>query len=309
MKPFYKLILFSMLCSFTIQAQEKRFKEEFYVKPDVEINVKTRHCDIGIETWNKNKVLVEAFMLVEGEEVTEKMKDEFYKRWNFKAIGNKEKIDVCATSNSTIDVSSLDAYAPNYKDLTICLSDVSIGSLDILDDIDFEMPEPPEPPMPPAPPEPVIITEFDFDAYKNDKNYLEKWKEENKEYIGENARVKVLKNAISIQENNSSSSMLKSVGDEIAKALEVAKDAYKTAMKKYKIVRKEQLDEIREQANEIRRNALEARTEAMNERRKEIKNLLKLKSSKKVKRFIKITAPKDAKFNMDVKYGTMSIED
>ena len=67
----YKTTAFVLLLStFHVfsQKKDKNFKEEFKVKSDVVIDINTRHSDIQIETWNKDKVTVEAYMMVEGEE-------------------------------------------------------------------------------------------------------------------------------------------------------------------------------------------------------------------------------------------------
>jgi len=345
MKLLYKLCIVILICYSQVQAQKNSFKEEFTVNPDVAINVNTRHCDIEIKTWDKSKVLVEGFMLVEGEEITEETKDEFFAKWNLDVKGNSKEVDVYSRSNSNIDISVLNFDSPDYTIISNHLSDVSIGSLDILDSIDFVMPEPPTPPAPPVPPTPpvppvppVMIAEFDFDAYQKDKSYLEKWKEEHKDYLGENAKIKVGKNSISIKTTDANTTMLESIGINTEEILNTAKEAYKEAIKSFRDVGKDELkqsiQEAREELMEAREIVIKAKREEREsrleevrklreqrlqerdeqrqlilEKREEIKNILKNKSDKKIKRFIKITAPKNAKFNMDVKYGALRIKD
>lgn len=340
----YKIVLFLIFNGSILNAQKikENYKEEFVVTPNVVIDVNTRHSDIEIETWNKNKVVIEAFMMVDGVEVTEKMKDDFYDKWNFKAIGNKEKITITSRSNSNIDIHSFDFDSPDYSFFNNSLSDFSLGSLDILDSLDFIMP-----PLPPMPPMENLPSEFNFEAYKEDKNYLEKWKKENKDVLGKNAKVKIGKNSISITSDNSNITMselkkreerhagLLNFKEELKKErrkmlenkkeklkkerrerkkllekrreeLEGMKNLTKKERKRYIENKKREIREVRlKKLKENRRVKIQKRGELV-ERRKEILSLLKKRSKLKIKRFIRIKAPKNAKFNMNVKYGALS---
>ncbi len=305
----YKLVLFLIFKGVILQAQKdkKNYREEFTVTPNVVIDVNTRHSDIEIETWNKNKVVIEAFMMVDGEEISEDMKDDFYKKWNFKVTGNKNEINITSRSKSNIDIYSFNFDTPDYSFLSNSLSDFSLGSLDVLDSLDFIMPPlPPLPPTPPLPPMPLIVnlpSEFNFDAYKKDKNYLERWKKENKDVLGKNAKVKIGKNSISITSNDSNFTMSE---------LKQKEQEY-SELKKIKEEMKKERKKMLKQRSEIRKNLLKERKKEWhmhrkewNNKRKEILSLLKKRSKLKIKRFIRIKAPKNAKFNMNVKYGALS---
>ncbi len=316
----YKLVILSIFSLVQLCAQKRDFKEEFNVKSDVVIDINTRHSDIEIETWNKDKVVVEAFMIVDGEEVTEEMRDKFYKKWDFDAYGNSSKVTVKSRTNSSIiDINTFNFDTPNYNYFNGDLIDLSLGSLDILDSIDFsgindfviipeiELPALPE--MPPLPPLPPLPSEFDFDEYKKDKNYLNRWKEKNKNVIGKNAEVTIGKNSISIKtDDDTDITMLKEkekYQKEIEKARELynterlkAREAYKKARKIHKEKRKKDLRKKKEDYREL--------IKKYSKDRKEIQSLLKKRSKLKIKRLIKIKAPKDAKFNMNVKYGALS---
>lgn len=323
----YKIGILAMFGLLSLQAQKKTYKEkeEFSVKSDVEIDINARHSDIEIETWNKNKVVVEAYMVIDGTEVSEETRDELFDKWDFEAFGNSKKVTVNSKSHSKINIHSFNFDDPNYSYLNNYVTDFSLGSLGILDSLDFVIPDlppfpevhvvapaPPAPPASPLPPLPELPSEFDFDAYKKDKSYLEKWKKENKDVLGENAKVKIGKNSISITSEDSSITMLNEdhyndfsnykeilEGVDYNEYIKMAREEYEKARKEYTKERKEHLKEMKESLKEER--------EHRKEMRKEIQELLKNRSKLKIKRFIKIKAPKDAKFNMNVKYGALSL--
>ncbi len=348
-------------CSLYAQKDRKNFREEFKVKPDVVIDVNTRHTDIEIITWDKNEVVVEAFMKVEGEEIDNKMRDEFYKKWEFEAFGNSSKITVKSRANNYFDIHSFNFDSPNYDMLlnssggqngfTFVMPDVSIQGLDILDSIDFVIPEIPELPELPEMPElpelnivlpdlPPLPSKFDFKAYKKDKSYLEKWKKENEDLIGKNADVTVNRNSISIKSkkgsgnshfkwsfSNDDERRADEIAERIEESLERSREAREKRMKeleeRYEVRRKEheqrrkeheqrreemqqRLKKRVEKRDEQRKLALVKRQEAREKQRREVQSFLKRRDNVKIKRHIVIRAPKDAKFNMNVRYGAMS---
>ncbi len=309
----YNIVLFFVFTVFGLNAQKKKHKEEFNVKSDVVININTRHSDIEIETWNKNKVVVEAYMLIEGEEFSKEEFNKFYQKWDFEAKGNSQEITIKSRTNSDINIYSFDFDDINYDDFVFPLADFSIGSLDVLDSIDFIVP-----PLPPEVPRflemsiPALPSEFDYEAYKKDKSYLENWKKENKEVLGENAKIKIDNNTIFIKTNNRIITM-----DEWKEKQDIKEEVYEKIKKK--IHNKEIAKEIIRHSKERKKHA-EERKKAIIEMKKnlkkqiknqkgkriEIQKMLKKRSKLKVKRIIKIKAPKSAKLNMNVKYGELS---
>ncbi len=356
MQQFKSVLIALMIVSTAVFGQDdkKKFREEFKVKPDVVIDVNTRHTDIEIITWDKNEVVVEAFMKVEGEEIDNKMRDEFYNKWNFDAYGNSSKITVKSRSDNYIDISSFDFDAPDYSvfharpggqnGLTFVMPDISIQGLDILDSVDFVMPELPEIELPELPEFNIVMpdlppmpSKFDYDAYKKDKSYLERWKKENEDLIGKNAEVTVRKNSISIKSKkgrNKSHFSWEFSNDKEERAEEIAErvqESYERAQERYEERREEmerryeerrlrneqrrkelevrlkERNEQRKLANEKRKLALVERQEAREKERRKIQSFIRSRDKVKIKRHIIIRAPKDAKFNLDVKYGSMSI--
>ncbi len=323
--------------SINAQKKERNFKERFVVKSDVVIDINTKYTDIEIETWDKNEVVVEAFMKIDGEDITEKIRDDFYHKWKFEAYGNTSKINIKSRSNNFIDIHSFNFDNPNYElftqgsgvnNMKIYIPDVSIGSLDILDSLDFLMPKIPElpemPELPELPELPIMPTHFDFEAYKKDKNYLERWKKENKYVLGKNAKIKVGKNSISINSDSKKSSyrwnittegqnqLAEELEESLSKAKEQRQKAFEKRQKAYRKRQEEyekrskEFSKRSEKRNEAHKLALIKRHELFENRRKDMKSLLEKRERIKVKRHIVIKAPKGAKFNMNVRYGTLS---
>lgn len=310
----YSLMLCVFYGVFNLNAQNKKHKEEYTVNSDVVIDINTRHSDIEIETWNKNKVVVEAFMVIEGEEVTKEIRDEFYEKWDFNVIGNSEEISIKSRTNSTININSFDFDDIDYEAYTYPLANFSIGSLDVLDSIDFIMPpEPPAEPMfpeIPIPPLPNLPSEFDFEAYKKDKQYLKRWKKENEDILGGNAKVKIGNNSISIKSEDATIIMnewkhkeeyhkgIKEERKQYEKQIALARKAYSNVKQQYAKERKKNKEEVK--------NHLNNKLKKYKIKRTAIQKVLKERSKLKVKRMIKIKVPKSAKLNMNVKYGELS---
>ena len=350
----FNLMLFTVFAfslSLLAQKERKNFREEFKVKPDVIIDINTRHTDIEVITWDKNEVVVEAFMKVEGEEIDQKLRDSFYDKWEFEAYGNSTKVHVKSRSNSFIDISSFDFDSPNYdifhnrsggqNGFTFVVPDISIQGLDILDSVDFVMPELPEIPELPELPElnivipdlPPMPSKFDYEAYKKDKSYLDRWKKENEDLIGKNADVTVRKNSISIKSkrgndksyynwsfSNDDEELAEEIARKIERSYEKARATQKQRMEELEKRLKERKKQFEERNKELkirlkervekrdeqRKLALVKRQEARERQRKEVQSILKERDNIKIKRHIVIKAPKDAKFNMNVRYGSMS---
>ncbi len=310
MKKISYKILIVLLSAFQFsQAQntKEKQKESFLVQPNVVIDINTRYTNIEIETWDKNEVVVEAFMEVEGEDITPKMRDDLFNKWDFEAVGNSKLVRVHSRSKSRIDIHSFNFDAPNYNHFESDLVDLSLGALDVLDSADFAVPIPPMPELP-VPPMPQTPSKFDFKAYKKDKSYLKKWKKKNEKIIGKNAKIKV--NGTSLTINNYEYDSIQ--GKELKERIkEIEKKAQKQLERelKYKalIEKRTQLLVEREKKRAEKLKVIHEKREALQERRRtDIQKILKQRSNIKIKRFIKIKAPKSAKFNMNVRYGELS---
>lgn len=310
----YKIIGLIVLFSISITAQNHRrtYNEEFSTNKDVIIDVNTRNTDVKIETWNKNKVSVEATIEVEGAE--DEKAERTLDNWKFKAIGNK----------SEIEISSRSSGVSNYLFSTNGSNVIVNGQLDHDFDFDFDFPKVELQHLtdelhalndivvlPEVPEAPVVLDfdfhfehklpKFDYEKYKQDKNYLKKWQREMEKSLEKN-KIKWEKDAKKAKEEKA---VLKAELKEMAEERKMHAEERKKLIEKQLAKRKEHQKE-REKRIVIREKDLAKRKAEVDKKRNIIYKVLEEREKVKVKRTITIKAPKDAKFKMDVKYGTLS---
>ena len=311
----YKLIIALLSLGLMVSAQkvDKQYNEEFNVNDNVVIDINTRHTDIEIETWNKNKVVVEATIEIEG--ARKEKAEGIIEKWVFKALGNKNEIDIVSKSNSfygkrIITGDEDDLIHINDFDFDFVIPEVSVDNLAILDSLHIVMP--PDINFP----ELLIIPEmedfnfsfdslsFDYEKYKNEENYFKQWQEQMKNNLAK-MRVELKENSIQFNENSAH------VREELKAALEERKKALKEHAEHRKEAAKQRKleEEKRKEIVILRKKEHENRNKELADRRIEIKNILANRDKIKVKRVIRIKAPKDAKFNMNVSYGSVSFPD
>ncbi|MEZ4842485.1 MAG: hypothetical protein R2821_13495 [Flavobacteriaceae bacterium] len=307
----YKIKLFFALCtvSFTIEAQsvDKKYTEEFSTANDVLVDIDTRYTDVIIETWNKNKVEIEATISIEG--ANEKKKQSIINNWKFKALGNKSKVEI--TSKSEIDniiklsgdIHIIDSDIDLRMD-DFVFPDISIENLAILDSVNLVVPDVIQFP------DPIVIPEvdvyhftfdslpFDYEKYKKDKNYLKEWQEQMKQHM-EKMNIEWKEQAVVAAENVARTK-------ERLEEMQVERQKIMEERQKLLAERQKERVEIQKEIAKVRKEINERKREELAERRIEIKKILEERDKIKIKRIVRIKAPKDAKFNMNVKYGTIS---
>jgi len=317
-RQLYKIICIALLLFGTMlhaQKFDKKYTQEFKVNNDVVIDVNTRHTDIEIETWNKNKVTIEATIEIEG--ASKEKAEEIIKNWKFKAMGNDNEIDVTSKSNRlfvelphNLNESIAFELPEINEEIDFILPEVSVGNLAILDSFPIVLPDMSNFQV-------IVVPEiqefdlsfdslsFDYEKYKNDENYLKEWQEEMKKNLGK-MRVELKENSVRIKEHSAKlKEELKAAQEERKKALKKYAEHRKETMKIREQALKERAEERKEMAK-VRREVQEKRREELAKKRVEIKNILIDREKIKIKRIIKIMAPKEAKFNMNVRYGSMS---
>ncbi|MEL4307803.1 hypothetical protein [Joostella sp. CR20] len=298
-KPFsISVCLFFIAFGLYAQKQSKTFKESFDVQKNAVVEVNTSYADVTFDTWNKDKVEVEA--IIEIENVSKEEAEKYFKAWGFKAEGNSSKVRI--TTNNGVRWTS--------GNRVVVISDDENFNFSFPDSI----PMPPIPPMPPLPPMDSLVVmapvppmpplpfnfdemSFDYEAYqKNGDAYLKEWKKKFNE----------------------------SFNDDVKANLESWQKEVKAQQKEWQLSRKEIMEasrEAREASIEARKASTEAR-KAMNEARRE---MIKIRTSTapgshqmyyfnsegndnlKVKKTIKIKIPKGVKLKMDVRHGEVSL--
>ena len=134
-KGFTLLTIFFLGTSFA-QKFDKKFTENFKVNKDVEIVINASNSDINVTTWPKNEVQVEAFIEIEGLSKTEA--EEYFKKWNFEALGNKKKVQIISKGSNTFGLKN-DIVFFNNMDFKIDFPEIEMPNFDsiVIPDMDF----------------------------------------------------------------------------------------------------------------------------------------------------------------------------
>ena len=105
------------------QSTEK-LNERFNVNKDVQIDIDTRHADVIFETWNKNEVVVEAF--VEGEGLTNEQLEKAASGWDLNVSGNSKSISIRSSTGNHV----------GFEDVNLGgIDEIIAGSLGIVEPI------------------------------------------------------------------------------------------------------------------------------------------------------------------------------
>ena len=89
--------LILLLCAYAVSAQSS-YKESFNVGDDVLVSVNTSHTNVIFETWNKDKVEVEAF--IDDKSLSEAEKKKIFDNWNLDVLGNSKKVVITSNEGS-----------------------------------------------------------------------------------------------------------------------------------------------------------------------------------------------------------------
>ncbi|SFB77462.1 hypothetical protein SAMN04487891_102274 [Flagellimonas taeanensis] len=301
-----RLILFNglllLLGGVACRAQEKSktYKETYSVNKDTELNINTSHADIEFETWEKDQV--EISVVVELEGVGDEEAKSYFEKDLVKIMGNSKEIEVSTKAGGP--------YAYNFKGLSFDFPE--LPSVDhIMSTI--EIPEMPEiaalpeisfmPAMPPMPPTPFV--EFDYDAYKKDKEkYLKEWKKKFDKTFDEEYKKRFEEWGKEMEEMAKERDKYR---EEMAKQREEFQKEREEKRKEMQEDLKQQREELRSQREEMRKQyAEEART------LRSSPNVFYFSSDGenkeyKVKKRIKIKMPKYIKLNMNVRHGEVKL--
>ncbi|MFK5879259.1 MAG: hypothetical protein QM478_07155 [Flavobacteriaceae bacterium] len=268
------------------QVKTQKSTESFNVKSDVIVEINAHDSDIIVEHWNKNQVLVETVLSIDG--VTVEESKEFFDGWNVEALGNSTRVVI----NSRPDFHY--AFAANF--------DFEMPNMDFeMPDIDFDF----EPviaygfnfdsvsfPTPPKMPTIVIEhlnkIEWDQKAYeKNKKKYLEKFEAQ------QEAWAKEFEEKFEPQMEKYEAEMEKWAED-FEKNIEPQLKKHEAKMEKWEKEFEKNI-EPKLKAQEKKMEKLEEEIEA------------KLEKSMKMKKKITIKIPKDARVKVNTHDGSIKL--
>lgn len=312
-----------LLGSFTYgQKHTKEYKETFSVGEETVVDINTSYADIEFDTWNKNQIVVEAIITLEG--ATEEEAEAYFGEDVIEILGNSKEIKIRTSGGRENFFISHDGPMPPIPPIAIDIPDMEPLFLDLhipdlpdIPEIIMEMPMPPMPPM--------HFRNFDYEAYQRDgEAYLKEWTKEfeksfDKEYQKE----------------------LEDWGKEMEARVQEREAAREEMMREREDAREEimreredamqEREEMRREAQEAREEAQEARQRAMEEQRKAAKEYHKSKHqvtiykdgketpnvfygtsdgekrNYKIKKVIRVKMPKSAKLKMNVRHGEVKL--
>ncbi|RRO23186.1 hypothetical protein [Flavobacteriaceae bacterium 14752] len=163
------LIKFSLCVCIAISSYaqtSKTYTESFNVNKDVQVSLKANNAEIIVETWNKNRVDVEATISVDVED--EKLANEILEHFKFEALGNSTKVEIRAGMKLREFIKGKHKFIADDGVVEILTEDIRGSGAPI-------------PPVPPLPNMDFDI-QFDMDRFNEDgKAYILKFQKEIRE--------------------------------------------------------------------------------------------------------------------------------
>ncbi|RKE98018.1 hypothetical protein BXY80_0083 [Ichthyenterobacterium magnum] len=199
-----------LLCfSVSAIAQQKlnKLSKTINADKDVTIDLNTSYVQIEVDTWNKDKIEIEAY--IESDKLSKEELKEALDDWNVNIEGSGDYVSIKSKGNrngwSGFVINTTDGdYADVLRDLEIQLADMpelpempEIPELPMMPEMVQmpnmpDMPEMPEFPELPELPDGLHSINFDYDAYKKDgEKYLEKWSKEYEAKYGKELKDKM----------------------------------------------------------------------------------------------------------------------
>lgn len=170
---------FSLCLLFVVSSyaqKSKTFTESFNANKDTEVSLKADNAEIIIETWNKDRVDVEATITVDVED--EKLAEEILENFEFEALGNSNRVEIRAGRNNTFfAVRDMEFFSSG--DIKVLTEDVRGIRI---------------PPLPPIPPMPHMKFDFDMEEFNEEgKAYIIRFQDQIKEFVNDSTFKKEMK--------------------------------------------------------------------------------------------------------------------
>jgi hypothetical protein len=300
------------------QKQSKTYNELFNVGQETVLEINTNNADILFETWDKNQIVVEAVITLDG--ATEEEAKRYFKESAIEIMGNSQKVSVATASenswafgNKAFEMPEIHFEHDFQFDFEPFLGGSIVGMDSLMGPMDpLNLGWAVLADMPPLPPMPN--QNFDYEAFKKDGDkYMIKWQKQFSKGIDKDYEKK-----------------MEEWGEEMEKKA-LAMEKKREAMEKLRSERFEKMQEDRALQMEKREKEMEARSEAMEKRAAEMarkmeeRNVLISRDTEgsrpnifyfsddgahknyKVKKTIKIKMPKGLKIQMNVRHGEVKL--
>ena len=287
------LILLCILFSAGVFAQTKKLAKSYKTNADVAIHIDAKHTNVIVENWDKNEVSIEAF-LEAGDLKGEALKKAL-DSWKLETSGSSNKIEISSGGGTMMNMDmdmNMDFSALNE----------SLGNLnEILGPMMTEMIAPmleniSKNPLPAEFHEKMGNMNFDYEAYKKDGDkYMEKWEKKMEKNFGKDFEKSMEKWAEQFEQNS-----------------EVWEKDFEKKMEAWGENFEKKFGKDMEKWGESFGKKMEAWGEnfekemEQNENSKEGANR-NMKTPSQGKRVIKIKMPRNARLDVDVRYGELKL--
>lgn len=292
-----KLLLIAGVLGYTAvsHAQESRtYKESFKVNPDVVVELNTSHADIEFETWNRNEVVVEATITLEG--ASEEDAKAFFGKDGVEILGNSREVKV-QTKADRWGWHFSEPMEVRMEDFEVVIPEMP-EIAPMVEELMIQIPEMAElPPLPPLPP-----AAFDYEAYKKDgEKYMKEWQKKFEKEFDEEYRERFeawgREMEARAKEIEARAEEREAHREEMRKELE----KHRAELAKQREAMREQREQVREQARKAREKARESRVFFM--RGPEGNRNFSIEKT------IRIKMPKGARLKLNVRHGEVKLAD
>lgn len=294
-----RLALLMLLLLVSVGYSQQKQVESFNVADDVEVTVNTSYTNVVFETWNKNKVEVEAY--IEGEKLSEKEKQELMKNWNLNITGNSKKVSISSdTGNQSFamgDMPAMDFIGPLIENMVMPM----IQNIQV-------------PPLPEDLLQNLGNIQFDYDAYqKDEEGYMKKFEAQMDKNFGKDFQKKMEKWGESFQ-NSWDDKKADSIGEAYGKKMEEWGETYGKSMEAWGEAYGKKMDAW---ANDIEKkyeseggNYTKTVTKSPNGTSTVIQGSRGSNvTNGNAKKTIIIRLPKNAKTNVNIRHGNLKMAD
>ncbi len=273
--------------------------ETFNVVENVEVVVNTSYTNVVFETWNKNKVEVEAY--IEGEKLSEKEKLGMMNNWNLNISGNSKKISISTNvgnqSFAMTDIPVMDFIGPLMENMVMPM----IQNIKV-------------PPLPEDLLENLGNIQFDYEAFqKDEKGYMKKFEAQMDKKFGKNFQRKMEKWGESFNDSwddkkadsigEAYSKRMDEWGDTFGKKMETWGEAYGEKMEAWAEAMEKKYDN--EGGNYSKTVTKSPNGTSIVIQRNGGANV----SNKNAEKIIIIRLPKSAKTNVNIRHGNLKMAD
>src|SRR5690554_4337922 len=291
-------LLLLLLLGTMSYSQQKRV-ERFNVANDVEVVVNTSYTNIIFETWNKNKVEVEAF--IEGEKLSEKERQEAMRNWDLDINGNSKNVRISSNAGNQSfamgNLPKMDFIGPLMENMVMPM----LQNMQV-------------PPLPPEMMENIGNIQFDYEAFEKDREgYMIKFEAQMDKNFGKDFRKKMEDWGKSF-EHSFNHEKADSIGEAYGKKMEAWGEAYGKRMEawgeEYGKKMEAWASEIEKKYGNEGNNYSRTVTETPNG----TSIVIQGKRSTTVhngnaKKTIIIRLPKNAKTNVNIRHGNLKMAD